>query len=97
MSIVASLVFLVNNILGAYLFVLIARVVLSWLIGFNVLNPSNKLVAIVHDAAAALIDPVLAKIRKVLPFLVIGSIDLSPVVLYFVVQVVQIVLVGMVL
>lgn len=97
MTILASLIFLINNILGAYLFVLIARVVLSWLIGFGVLNDSNKLVAIIHDAAAALIDPVLNKLKSVLPFLAVGPLDLSPVVLYVLIQVIQIVLIGIVL
>lgn len=97
MTVLATLVFLVNNVLGAYLFVLIARVVLSWLIGFGVLNGANGLVSGVHEIAAAVVDPALAKMKKVLPFLVVGPLDLSPVALYFLIQALQIVLIGLVL
>ena len=96
MTTVAAIVFLINNILGMYIFVLMARIILSWLLGFGILNSSNKFVALIHNASAAMVDPVLAKIRKVLPFLVVGGMDLSPIVLYFLIQVVQIVLIGIV-
>lgn len=92
-----SLVVLINNAIGAYIFVLIARVVLSWLIGFGILNESNKLVSVIHTAAAALIDPVLDFLKKHVPFLVVGAVDLSPVALYLLAQVVQIGLLSLVM
>lgn len=91
-----GLVVLLNNAIGGYIFVLVARIVLSWLIGFHVLNSSNKLVSLIDGIAGALVDPVLAFLRSHMPFLVIGSFDLSAIVLYFLLQVVQLGLLSLV-
>ena len=39
-----ALYWLIDTILGIYLWLLIAQVVLSWLVQFNVLNTSNRAV-----------------------------------------------------
>jgi len=96
MTFLSGLILLVNNVLGFYLTLIVARVVLTWLINLKILNGSNKLVGLVDSIAGALVDPAMNLLKKYMPFLVIGSIDISPVVLYILVEVVQIGLISLV-
>ena len=75
----ASLVNLISTVIQLYIWILIASVVLSWLIAFNVVNTRNQFVAMIADALWRLTEPVLAPIRRFLPNL--GGLDVSPVVL----------------
>ncbi len=74
-----SLINLISTVIQLYIYILIASAVLSWLIAFNVVNTSNRFVAMVADALWRLTEPALAPIRRILPNL--GGLDLSPVVL----------------
>ena len=74
-----SLVSLISTVIQIYIWILIASVVLSWLIAFNVVNTRNQFVAMLADALYRLTEPALAPIRRVLPNF--GGLDLSPVVL----------------
>ena len=67
------------KILEIYSFIVIANVIISWLVAFNVLNTQNRFVSIVLEFTYKLTDPPLNYIRKFLPNL--GSIDISPVIL----------------
>lgn len=91
-----GLVLIVNNVLGFYLTLIVARVILSWLINLGILNGSNKLVALVDSVAGSLVDPAMDFLKKYMPFLVIGTIDISPVVLYILVEVLQVGLISLV-
>lgn len=62
-----------------YEIVVIAAVILSWLIGFNVLNPHSPFVRALWQGVNAVTEPFLRPIRRMLPDL--GGIDLSPIVL----------------
>jgi YggT family protein len=66
-------------VLDLYKWVVIAGVVLSWLLAFNVVNYSNNLVRSVWQAVNALTEPLLAPIRRFMPNL--GGLDISPVIL----------------
>ena len=66
-------------VLQAYIWLLIASAVLSWLIAFNVVNTRNQVVASVADFLYRITEPVLRPIRNALPNL--GGIDISPVIL----------------
>ena len=74
-----SLFYLLIQILDLYTWIVIINVIISWLIGFNVLNTQNRFVFTVLNATHQLTDPVLNKIRRYIPNL--GSLDISPVVL----------------
>ena len=67
------------EILRYYSYVVIAYVVLSWLVAFNILNTGNRFVYAVLDFSYRLTAPPLNYIRRFLPNL--GSIDISPVIL----------------
>ena len=60
-------------------FVVIAHVVMSWLINFQVLNLRQPIVAQVWYALNRLLEPAYSRIRRFLPDL--GGLDLAPLVL----------------
>ena len=66
-------------ILQLYIYLIIAMVILSWLIGFNVINPHNQFVRQVRYALHQLTEPLLRPIRRFMPDL--GGLDVSPVIL----------------
>ena len=70
---------LVLTILALYRWVVIATVVMSWLIGFNVINRSNPYVRQIGYFLEQATEPLLGPIRRMLPNL--GAIDISPVIL----------------
>ena len=74
-----SILILFDNIIGIYIWILIINAVVSWLVAFNILNTSNRLVYSLLDVSYKLTDPPLNFIRRYLPNL--GSIDISPIVL----------------
>ena len=71
--------YLVLQILKLYSYVVIANVIISWLIAFNVLNTQNRFVYSILELSYKLTDPILNKIRRFMPNL--GSLDISPIVL----------------
>ena len=74
-----AIYFLALQILKLYTYIVIANVIVSWLVAFNVLNTSNRFVYMVLEFTYKLTEPILNKIRGFLPNL--GSLDISPVVL----------------
>lgn len=85
-----ALFWLLDAVLGFYIFVIIASVILSWLTMFGIINSYQPFVRTVMDMLHALTEPALAPIRRVLPRL--NGIDLSPLVLYFAVYALRILL-----
>jgi YggT family protein len=69
----------IEYVIRLYEFVVIANVIFSWLIAFNVVNAYNPVVRSIYQAVSALTDPVLKYIRRVVPG--VGGLDLSPVIL----------------
>ena len=74
-----AIFYLILQILKLYSYVVIANVVISWLVAFNILNTSNRFVYAVLDFTYRLTDPFLNRIRRFLPNL--GTFDISPIVL----------------
>mgnify|MGYP001339563475 FL=1 len=74
-----SLFYLLIQILDLYWWIVIINVIISWLIGFNVLNTQNRFVFMIFDFTNRLTNPILNRIRNFLPNF--GTIDVSPVVL----------------
>jgi YggT family protein len=69
-----------DTLLDLFLWVIIINAVLSWLIAFNVVNTSNRIVYSVIDLSYRLTEPVLRPLRRVIPPM--GGLDLSPLILY---------------
>ena len=74
-----AIFYLVLQILKLYSYVVVANVVISWLIAFNVLNTGNRFVYAILELTYRLTNPILVKIRRFLPNL--GSLDISPIIL----------------
>ncbi len=74
-----SILFLFNDIINIYIWILIINAIMSWLIAFNILNVQNRLIYIILEFSYRITAPPLNIIRRFLPNL--GSIDISPVVL----------------
>ncbi|HET8726370.1 MAG TPA: YggT family protein, partial [Alphaproteobacteria bacterium] len=73
-----------------YIWVLIISAILSWLVAFNVVNTSNRVVYVIGDVLYRLTEPALRPIRRFIPYL--GGIDVSPVVLILAIVFLQMVL-----
>jgi YggT family protein len=74
-------------VLNAYIYLLIASAILSWLIVFNVVNTRNQFVAMVADFLYRITEPLLRPIRSAMPNL--GGIDISPVILILLIILLQ--------
>lgn len=89
-GIMLELLQFISYLITLYTYVIIANVILSWLIGFNIINGYNPVVRSFWQATTAVTEPLLAPIRRMLPAM--GGLDLSPIVLllgcYFVQSVV---------
>ena len=70
---------LIEQIIRLYIYVVIVEVVLSWLVAFNVVNSSNRLIYMIGDFTHRFTNPVLRRIRQYIPN--IGGMDISPVLL----------------
>ena len=74
-----AIFYLTLQILKLYSYVVIANVVISWLVAFNILNTSSRFVYAILEFTYRLTDPLLNKIRAFLPNL--GAFDISPIIL----------------
>ena len=74
-----AIFYLILQILKLYSYVVIANVIISWLIAFNILNTHNRFVYSILELTYRLTDPFLNRIRRFLPNL--GSLDISPIIL----------------
>jgi len=75
---VNPVIWLILTVLDIYFWIIIAVVVMSWLVAFNVINGSNPYVRQVGQALRKLTEPLMGPIRRMLPDL--GGIDVSPIV-----------------
>lgn len=73
-----SLIQILLLILDVVWFIVIAHVVMSWLINFNVLNRHQQLVWQIWTGLERLLEPLYGPIRRLLPNM--GGLDLSPLV-----------------
>ncbi len=74
-------------ILNAYIYVIIAAVIVSWLIAFNVINTRNQIVAMIVDFLYRVTEPVFRPIRQFMPNL--GGIDFSPLIVLLIIYVIE--------
>ncbi len=73
-------------------FILIAHIIMSWLINFQVLNLRQPLVAQVWYGLNRLLEPIYGPIRRFLPDM--GGLDLAPLVLLIAIYAIRIVLIN---
>ena len=75
---------LIDNIVDIYIFTLLAYVIASWLVAFKIINPWQPFVRWILQALGRLHEPLLSRIRSVLPDF--GGIDISPIIVLLAVQ-----------
>ena len=68
-----------DSVVTLIIWAVILSAILSWLVGFDIINVRNRLVYIIVDSLQRITEPLLLPIRRLLPNL--GGIDLSPIVL----------------
>jgi YggT family protein len=73
--------------LTLYSYLILASAILSWLVAFNVVNTRNDFVRSIWNFLDAVTEPALRPIRRIVPNL--GGIDISPVILYFIIILIQ--------
>lgn len=80
----------VDLVLNLIIFIIIAQVIVSWLLAFNILNMSNQFVAMVANALHQITDPLLRPIRKFVPSF--GGLDISPIILFLAIYFIRLVI-----
>ena len=81
---------IVGYLISIIVMLVIVQFVLSLLIAFNVVNTHNQFVDAIWRAVNALLEPILGPIRRIMP--ATGALDLSPLVLIVLLQILRIVL-----
>lgn len=74
-------IYLLIQALNVYFWIVIATVLASWLVAFDVLNTKNKWVYKVCDLMNKATNPLVLRLRKIIP--PVGGIDLTPMVIIF--------------
>jgi YggT family protein len=77
---VNPVIWLILTLLDIYSWIVLAAVVMSWLLAFNVVNYHNNIVRGVVRFLDVLTEPVFRQVRRILPS--IGGLDLSPIVVF---------------
>jgi YggT family protein len=78
-----SLFEVIDIALGWYMVLVLAAVIVSWLVAFNVVNTRNQFVSVIGEFLYRITEPALRPIRSALPHL--GGIDISPVILFLII------------
>lgn len=86
----ASLFQILNMILSIVVFVIVAHVIMSWLINFQILNLRQPIVGQIWDGLNRLLEPLYSRIRRILPPM--GGLDLAPLIALVGVYALQIIL-----
>jgi YggT family protein len=78
---------IVDMILQVLVWIIIAQVIISWLVAFNVINTQSNFVRTLLDALDRLTAPLYRPIRRIMPDF--GGIDFSPIVLILAIQILR--------
>ncbi|MES0862182.1 YggT family protein [Ruegeria sp. SCPT10] len=87
-----SLIQILLLILDIVWFIILAHVIMSWLINFQVLNLHQQLVAQIWYGLNRILEPIYGPIRRFLPNM--GGLDLTPLVVLIGVYALRIILIN---
>ena len=90
-----SLFSILDMLLQLIVYIIIAQVILSWLVAFNVINTQSGFVRSLLTGLDRLTGPLFRPIRRLLPDFC--GIDFSPIVVLLAIQIVRKLLVGLAL
>ncbi len=77
-NLISAVAYIIHNVIWLYTWVIIISALLSWVNP----DPYNPIVRTLR----ALTEPVLWRVRRLMPFVYVNGIDLSPVVVIFALQ-----------
>ena len=86
-DVLVPLVNVLELVIDLFKWCVIASIVLNWLVAFNVVNTRNRAVHVIGDTLYKLTDWALRPIRRVMPDT--GAVDLSPIVLFLILWLIQ--------
>ena len=86
----AGLLLAIDFLLNVLVILIIVQAVLSWLVGFNVINTRNEMMRSFVYAIDRMTQPIYRPIRAILPDF--GGIDFSPLVVLLLIKAIQIVI-----
>ena len=78
---------IIDMILQILVWIIIAQVILSWLVAFNVINTSSNFVRTLLQALDRITAPLYRPIRKILPDF--GGLDFSPLVVLLIIYILR--------
>ncbi|MFU8897999.1 YggT family protein [Roseinatronobacter thiooxidans] len=87
-----SIIQILLLILNVAQFIIIAHIILSWLINFQVLSLRSPLVASIWDGLNRLLEPAYQRIRQFMPDL--GGIDLAPLIALIAIYAIRVILIN---
>ncbi|MEM1006340.1 MAG: YggT family protein [Pseudomonadota bacterium] len=87
-----SLIQILLLILDIVWFIILAHVIMSWLINFQVLNLNQQLVAQIWYGLNRILEPIYSPIRRFLPNM--GGLDLTPLIVLIAVYALRIILIN---
>ena len=90
----AALIEIADLLLNVLFWIIIAQVILSWLLAFNVLNTGSNGVRTFAVALDRITAPLYRPIRRILPDF--GGLDFSPLVILLLIEVIEKLLAGVV-
>ncbi len=76
----SSLLYLIVQIIDLYKFILIIYVIATWLVAFNIINTTNRLVYAILDSLYKICEPSIRIIKRYVPSF--GNIDISPIIVF---------------
>jgi len=79
-----AFIVLIDQIINIYIWTLLIYLAVGWLVAFRIVNPWQPIVRMITDVLARIHEPLLSRVRRVLPDL--GPIDVSPIVLFLAAQ-----------
>ena len=87
-----AVIMLIDQIINIYIWTLLIYVGVGWLVAFRIVNPWQPIVRMITDVLARIHEPLLNQVRRILPDL--GSVDISPIVLFLAAQFIRNLLIG---
>ena len=85
-----SILQIVHMLLDVLKYIIIAQIVLSWLINFNILNIHQPLINQIWRGINQVLEPLYGPIRRRMPYT--GSIDFAPLIVFIAILALQIII-----
>ena len=86
-----SLLQIVHMLLDVLKYIIIAQIVLSWLINFNILNIHQPLINQIWRGINQVLEPLYGPIRRRMPYT--GAIDFAPLIVFIAILALQIIII----